>query len=105
MTLDSSDGRSEHVSMSRSTFLGTCALALGLVGCGTDEPLVVSADSGPIGFDDAAIAELRQVGVDKYLGQFTAAKIENSSEGQVYTFTPSDDGPVCLYGDEFRVST
>jgi hypothetical protein len=91
--------------MPRSISYGALGFACLVAGCGTDEPLAASVDTGPVGFDAAAAEELHQAGVDKYLGQFTAAEVENSSEGQVYTFTASDDGPVCLYGDEFRVST
>lgn len=91
--------------MPRWTSYGALGFACLVAACGTDEPLSAGADTAPIGFDAAATAELRQAGVDKYLGQFTAAKVEKSSEGDVYTFTPSDDGPVCLYGDELRVST
>lgn len=91
--------------MPLSTYPGMFALVLVLAGCGTDEPLAASANTGPIGFDATAVDELQAAGVDKYLGQFTAAKVESSSDGLVYTFTPNDAGPVCLYGDEFRVST
>jgi hypothetical protein len=91
--------------MPRWTCHGALGLACLVAACGTDEPLSASVEVGSIGFDAAATEELRQAGVDRYLGQFTAAKVEKSSEGEVYTFTPSDDGPVCLYGDEFRVST
>lgn len=78
-------------------------MALLLLGCGVDEPL--PTEPAVVGFDSRARAELEQIGVGRYLGKFSPEKVDELSNGQItYEFAPSDDGPVCMYGDPFRVT-
>lgn len=88
----------------REVRLRASLAALVLVaGCGHDEKLVIQAGD-PVGFDEAAVAELRAVGVDRYFGQFEPEKMQTYGDVDVYSFAPRDDGPTCLYGSPFRVS-
>ncbi len=81
------------------------ALLLGVTGCGTDEPLERAVDIGPVGFDAAAQSELEAAGLGKYLGRFTPSEVTTLDDTtEAYSFEPDDDGPVCLFGDPFRVS-
>lgn len=60
-----------------------------------------------IGLERQAKRELRQAGVDKYLGDFTPASSEDIGQGWVrHRFDVNDaDGPRCITGSEYSVFT
>lgn len=76
-------------------------LSLVLVG------FVLLGNGSPRGLDEDAASELRDVGVDKYLGEFTPVVSEELAEGWVkHTFDPDfGDGPICIAGTPFTVFT
>ena len=54
-------------------------------------------------FDPAAVKELEDSGVTKYLGRFTPS--DQHGDGPVYyTFAPDKEGPICIDGSPFRLS-
>ena len=82
---------------------GLLALALLCAGCGMDAP--IAGGEAPVGFDENARAELSAIGVDRYFGKFSPSEVTELENGETtYTFAPDDDGPVCIYGDPYRVS-
>ncbi len=82
-------------------FLAVTAAAFVLIGAGQK--------NGPKerGLGGQAREELRDAGVDRYLGDFTPALSEELADGWVrHTFDPdSGDGPICIAGTPYRVFT
>jgi hypothetical protein len=63
-----------------------------------------SYDDPAVGFDDAAIAELRAHGFDKYIGKFEPSDTEATDSATYYTFDPDTKGPICMQGQPFKAS-
>jgi hypothetical protein len=75
-----------------------------------------NGNAGPPGLNHEARQELRDAGVDKYLGEFSAAE-SDFGEWTKHTFDPAytpdenypsglrPDGPVCIAGTEYSVFT
>ena len=61
----------------------------------------------PHGLTPEAVAELRDAGVDKYVGQFEPAVSAPVGDGWIkHTFDPAGGaGPICIAGTEFSVFT
>jgi hypothetical protein len=61
----------------------------------------------PKGLNDVALDELSDVGVDKYLGQFTPISSTDVGDGWTkHTFdTDGGNGPICIAGTPFSVFT
>lgn len=66
-----------------------------------------SALAGSKGISDAALQELSDAGVDKYLGQFTPVSTEDVGDGWTKHTFDSDggDGPICIAGTDYSVYT
>jgi hypothetical protein len=64
-------------------------------------------DAGPKGLDPDAGQELRDAGVDKYLGQFTPVSSTDVGDGWTkHTFNPDGgNGPICIAGTPYSVFT
>ncbi len=69
--------------------------------------VLLLGNGSPKGLDSQAMSELRDAGVDKYLGQFTPVMSEQLADGWVrHTFDPAGgNGPICIAGTPFRVFT
>ena len=103
------------LSSSRVASLGLAAL---LVACSSSSPeagatsAATATDAGPtnwddpaVGYDDAAITELRAHGYDKYLGKFQPTDTEETDTATYYSFDPGDKtGPICMQGQPFKTS-
>jgi len=88
----------ENSNMTKAlTALVTLATALLLSGAG----------NVPRGLNPAAEQELRDAGVDKYVGQFTPALSEDAGNGWTrHTFDPDGgNGPICIAGTPFNTYT
>lgn len=61
----------------------------------------------PRGLNSQAMAELKDAGVNKYVGEFAPAVSLDVGEGWIkHTFDPNDgDGPLCIAGTPFSVFT
>ncbi len=59
------------------------------------------------GLSPEAMQELRDAGMDKYLGEFTPSSSEDIGDGWTkYTFDTADgDGPICIDGSPYSVFT
>lgn len=117
-----------------TAFSVLCLLGLGIEACGSDEDgapeVEVATDTGidagspasdrDMGVDTGspdsgldlgagespAFQELYDQGIDKYLGRFSPASVEERGGGVTsYLFSDEDRGPVCFTGSEFRMST
>lgn len=66
-----------------------------------------SAKPPPKGLNQNAIDELKAVGLDKYLGEFTPISSEDAGGGWTkHTFdTAGGDGPICIAGTPYTVFT
>lgn len=95
---------------SLSAALLALPLAVTGVGCGSGdaEPATAdptSYDDPNVGFDDAAIEELQDLGYGKYIGKFTPTKVTGGdTDTWIYTFGPDKNGPICLNGTSFGAS-
>lgn len=61
-------------------------------------------DDPSVGYDDAAVAELRAHGYDKYLGKFQPSDTSPTDTATYYTFAPDTKGPICMNGTAFAAS-
>jgi hypothetical protein len=70
-------------------------------------PGMAAADSKNKGLSQQALDELRDSGVDKYLGEFTPISSTDAGDGWVkHTFDPDGgDGPICIAGTSFSAFT
>jgi hypothetical protein len=61
----------------------------------------------PHGLTPQAVSELKDAGVDKYVGQFTPAASAPVGDGWTkHTFDPAGgEGPICIAGTEYSVFT
>ncbi len=79
------------------------AIALGWLtaACGESEP---EEDAQPTpGFDQAAVDELRSLGVDRYFDRFEPSAVTNLGDGQFgVEFEVDEEGPICLRGAPYR---
>ena len=77
--------------------LGLLALGLSVA---VLAPTGAEGDSKNRGLTDEAAQELKDAGVDKYLGEFTPVSSEDVGDGWVkHTFDPDGgDGPICIAG-------
>ncbi len=69
--------------------------------------MLMGAGNVPRGLNPAAEQELRDAGVDKYVGQFAPALSEDAGGGWTrHTFdTAGGDGPICIAGTPFNAYT
>lgn len=69
--------------------------------------LASSAGAGGKGLAPAAAEELREAGVDKYLGRYTPIASTDVGDGWTkHTFDPDNgDGPICVAGTPYSVFT
>lgn len=81
--------------------VGACALSA----CGADNDYGFDVGREP-GFDPAARQELLDLGVGKYLGQFTPDKTYTIDNETTFEFAPDPThmGPICFKGDPFRTT-
>lgn len=84
--------------------IAVLASACVLTACGADD--AYGMDGTAPGFDAAARKELLDLGVGKYLGQFTPDKETHWDNQTTFEFAPhpSRRGPICFKGDPFRVT-
>ena len=73
-----------------------------LVACAAEPP--APADTGPPGPVGPPYQELAAQGIDRYMGAFEAAEVEEIDGVVHHTFARSD-GPQCLRGGQFRAMT
>lgn len=63
--------------------------------------------AGPLGLNENALMELKDAGVNKYLGEFTPVASTDVGDGWVkHTFDPDGgNGPICIAGTPFSAFT
>jgi hypothetical protein len=94
----------KEISMRFNFTLGLLALGLSLA---VLVPTGAEGDSPNRGLTQEAEDELRDAGVDKYLGAFTPAGSEDVGDGWVkHSFDPDGgNGPICIAGTPYSVFT
>ena len=75
--------------------------------CVTVGLMLMGAGNVPRGLNPAAEQELRDAGVDKYVGQFTPALSEDAGDGWTrHTYdSEGGNGPICIAGTDFNAYT
>lgn len=90
-----------HFPRISASFVVTPLLAFFATACGSDDPKG-DGNAVAIGFNDAAMADLRASGIDKYVGQFTPSGNSTTDNVTTYEFDSANGGPICLWGSSFR---